>query len=159
MSIKALERKRRAKNESIRTPITHMDQPLPLSSEFSEFWASVENKINFQQYFISYVLENYKGLIPIYLGGSHDSGWNGCIWVLNGTSCLVQSLSCSYDKADDRIMYHLNHAVKSDHFKIAHILTSDTDIYANLIYHFRDWKLFGLEKIWFHSLGQVSPVH
>ena len=27
------------------------------------------------------------------------------------------------------------------------------------MYHFRDWKLFGLQNVWFHNLGKVSPVH
>ena len=50
-SIKSLERKRRAaSDEPIRTVITHMDQILPVASEFKKFWASSENKIALQQF-------------------------------------------------------------------------------------------------------------
>ena len=56
-------------------------------------------------------------------------------------------------------MYHLNHAVKADRFKVAHVMTSDTDIFVNLMYHLRDWKTHGLDKVWFHSFGNVTPIH
>ena len=158
-SIKGLERKRRANNESIRTVISHMDQPLPIPSEFCKFWALNENKVGFQQFFISYVQENYKGIVPLYLGCSNGNDRNGCIKVVNGTSSSTRILKCSFDEADDRLMYHLNHAVKADRFKVAHVMTSDTDIFVNLMYHLRDWKTHGLDKVWFHSFGNVTPLH
>ena len=59
-SIKGIERQRRAKDQYIRTFITHLDQPLPIPSELDQFWASSENTIaysmadgqNFVYYFI-----------------------------------------------------------------------------------------------------------
>ena len=128
--IKGLERQRRARSESIRTIITYMEQVLPIPSEF---WASIENKIGFPQYFISWIIENYKEELPVYLGGCHALERDGCLKIVNGQSSLIRLLKCSYDEADDRIMFHLNHSVKVDRFEAAHVMTGDTDIFVNLM--------------------------
>ena len=62
----------------------------------------------------------------------------------------VQGLECFYNVADDRLMYHLNYAVKCDHAEVVHVLTGGTDIFVNLMYNFSNWSEYGLREIWFH---------
>ena len=100
-----------------------------------------------------------KGELPVYLGGFHASERDGCLKIVNGQSSLIHLLKCLYDEADDRIMFHLNHAIKVDRFEAAHAMTDDTDIFVNLMYDFRDWRANGLSEIWFHHLGNITPVH
>ena len=165
-SIKSSERQRRSAKESTRIVITHLDQELPSvnqvnkkPSEFEKFWALTENKIGLQHFFITWVTETYKGEIPVYLGGCNIENENVCSKIVNGNVSTVQCLECFYDEADDRLMYHLNNAVKCDHVEVAHILTGDTDIYVNLMYNFSEWSEYGLNEIWFHHLNRMSPIH
>ena len=95
----------------------------------------------------------------MYLGGCLALERDGCLKIVNGQFSLIRLLKCSYDEADDRIMFHLNHAVKVDRFDAAHVMTGDTYIFVNLMYHFRDWRANGLSGIWFHHLGNITPVH
>ena len=54
--------------------INNVNQPLPISPEFERFWSTSENKIGLQQFFISWLTENYKYEKPVYLGGCHVGG-------------------------------------------------------------------------------------
>ena len=71
----------------------------------------------------------------------------------------VPALKCSYDEADDRIMFHLNHAVKTEHFSFAHVASGDTDIFVCLMYHHLNWQLYGLQELWMHHNSSASPLH
>ena len=95
----------------------------------------------------------------MYLGGCNINDKNSCLKIANGNPSTVGALKCFYDEADDRLMFHLNHAVKLGRFEVAHVLTGDTDIFVNLMYHFRDWSDYGLLEIWCHHLNKMSPVH
>ena len=56
-------------------------------------------------------------------------------------------------------MYHLNHAVKCDLVEVAHVLTGDTDIFVNLMYHFSNWSEYELSEIWCHHMNKMLPIH
>ena len=146
--------------------ITHLDKDLPNASkvnkqpsEFEKFWALTENKIGLQQYFISWIVETYKGNIPVYLGGCSSNDRNSASKIVDGHVSTVQSLRCFYDEADDRLMYHLNQAIKCDHIEVAHVLTGDTDIFVNLMYNFGEWSEHGLEDICTHHLNKSLAIH
>ena len=92
--------------------ISKMAQPLPLASEFKQFWSLSINKIGLEQFFILCMIENYNDEKPDYLGGCHIDGIDKCFRLLNGTVTEMLELQCSYDEAQDRLMFHLNNAVK-----------------------------------------------
>ena len=159
-SIKSLERQRRSQSlDAVRMTISNMTQPLPSASEFKRFWSMPENKVGLEQFFISWLIENYHGEKPVYLGGCHINAVEKCFKLMNGTTTDIPELMCSYDEADDRIMFHLNHAVKREHFSFAHVMTADTDIFVCLMYHFLNWRMHGLQDLWFHHNGSASPLH
>ena len=123
--------------------IIHIDQELPSAhpshkkpSNFEKYWALTENKTSLQQLFITWITETYKGNVPVYLGRCNIGDKSSCLKIANGIFSAVQGLECFYDEADDRLMYHLNHAVKCDHAKVAHVLNGDKDIFVNLMYNF-----------------------
>ena len=155
-TIKGLERQRRSEI-AIQISITNVDQPLPLASEFSRFWASMENKIRFQQFFISWIIENYDGDKLIYLGGCNVGCMDKCYKLVNRRIFDVPALNCSHDEADDRIMYHLNQAVKTEEIAYAHVVSGDTDILVCLMYHFLTWQKYSLQEIWMHHNGLATP--
>ena len=67
-SVKQYERERRSKADPTNTVIRRSDQPLPV--EMDRFWASCENKVPFQQFFMKWITENYtddKPLVPWWL--------------------------------------------------------------------------------------------
>lgn len=159
-TIKGLERQRRSSSaDYIRMTINNVNQPLPIASEFERFWSSSENKVGLQQFFISWLVETYEDDKPVYLGGCHVDSKDSCYKLVNGEYIDVPSLKCSYDEADDRIMYHLNHAVQTDHFTCAHVAFADTDILVCLMYHHLTWSRYGLREIWMHHAGNVTPLH
>ena len=159
-SIKSLERERRSISaDSMRMIIENIDQPLPIASEFARFWSSSENKIALQQFFITWLVQHHNDVIPVYLGGCHVADKNICYKLVNGKLTDVPALKSSYDEADDRLIYHLNHAVRTDNISCAHVVSSDTDIFVSLMYHILTWSRYGLQEVWTHHGGSVNPVH
>ena len=71
----------------------------------------------------------------------------------------VLNLKCSYDEADDHIMFHLNHAVKTENIAFTHVVSGDTDIFVCLMYHYLNWRAYGLHEIWVHHIGVATPLH
>ena len=71
-SIKALERQRRSESsDALRLAVNNINQPLPPTKDFERFWSMPENKISLEQFFISWMIENYDDEKPVYLGGCH----------------------------------------------------------------------------------------
>ena len=68
-------------------------------------------------------------------------------------------MECSYDEADDRLMFYLNHAVRVDNFTCAHVASRDTDIMVCLMYHQLTWRRYGLSELWMHNSGNVTALH
>ena len=112
-SIKSSGRQRRGESsDAVRMTTSKMAQPLPLASEFKQFWSLSINKIGLEQFFILCMIENYNDEKPDYLGGCHIDGIDKCFRLMNGTVTEMLELECSYDEAQDRLMFHLNNAVK-----------------------------------------------
>ena len=117
-SIKFLERQRRSETlDAVRITISNMTQPFPSASHFKRIGAVLH----------LWLIENYHGEKPVYLGGCQINAVEKCFKLMNDTITDIPELICSYDEADGRIMFHLNHAVKREHFSIAHVMTADTD--------------------------------
>ena len=158
-SVKALERHRRGlTSDAARITVSNMTQPLPPAKEFERLWSLSANKISLEQFFITWLMDNYDGEKPIYLGGCHLNDIDRCYKLANGDVTDIPALKCSYDEADDRIMFHLNHAVMTEHFSFAHVASSDTDIFVSLMYHHLNWQLYGLQELMHHN-GSASPLH
>ena len=73
-SVKSWERKRQAAGvTAVATKVSHIDQPLPPASELPKFWASTDNKVALQQFFIDWIQEKYDCDQPLFLGGCHKN--------------------------------------------------------------------------------------
>ena len=131
-SIKQNERDRRKKSTPINVTISSTDQTLPV--EMDSFWSSSKNKVELQMCFINWICKSYVDSKPVYLGGSHPEDITKCVKVCDGISEDIRLLKCDHEEADDRIMYHINHA--------------DTDIFICLIYHFTRCNFLNLQEIW-----------
>ena len=106
---------RTSKNMSVTSETNRMDQPLPI--EMDRFWSSTENKMLLQQFFMKWSSETYKDRKPVYLGDSHVDILSACLRVSEGHEGYVHLLKCDHEEADDRIMFHINHAVIIDQFQ------------------------------------------
>ena len=139
-SIKSHERQRRATHDVIVANIDHSDQPVPV--EIEKFWTSSENKVKFQQFFIEFVSNTFKGDKPVYLGGCLISSLQCCVKVSQGTVEQFTSLKCSYEEADDRMMYHITRqAVDRLYYQRVFVCSGDTDVFVSLMFHFEtQWK-------------------
>ena len=108
-TIKQGERSRRSKGESIEITIKTPNQALPV--EVDKFWGSSTNKMQLEQIFIAWFLENYEGSRPIFLEGANKDDITSCIMVSNGKAIPQQLLKCDHEEADDRMLFHANHAI------------------------------------------------
>ena len=160
-SIKETERKRRNTVEGINTNISGSEQQLPI--DIKKFWTVNENKMKFQQFFIYWLRNTYYERIPLYLGGSHRGEINSCFKLSDGIFTEDRLLKCDHEEAYDRIMFHVNHAVKVDKFSKVVIASSDTDVFVCALYHFSRWIYSGLNELWIISgkSGSINftPVH
>ena len=85
---------------------------------------------------MKWVSESYLGDKPIDLGGCHPNGEEEkCYAISNGMKTLVPRLRSTHDEADDRIMIHINHAVKDESFDCVLVNSQDSDIFVDLLYH------------------------
>ena len=145
-SIKSSERLRRGKCDPIEVTVNQSEKPLPV--EMERFWASQDNKMKLQQFFIKWILENYHGTRPIYLGGSHVDDISKCLRCASGSIQEILSLHSDLEEADHRIMFHANHALTVESHEKLIIASADTDVFVCALYHFRNWAHFHLRELW-----------
>ena len=105
--------------------------------EIEEFWTSSENKVKFQQFFIGWVSNTHEGDKPVYLGGCLISNLQCSVKVSQGTVEQFPLLKCSYEEADDRMMYHITRqAVDRLYHQRVFVCSRDTDVLESLMFHF-----------------------
>ena len=145
-SIKALERNRRTSGiKPIEIEITQDSTPIPV--DMSSFWGSSSNKTKFQQFFIKWLPLHSLFKVPVYLGGAHEGNLNTCIkFEPCQDSTTVELLYCEHEEADDRLVYHINHAIKEDHHDREIVASSDTEVFVCLVHHFNLWIYSRLNK-------------
>ena len=95
-----------------------------------------------QQRFIDWVKSTHTGQKPVFLGGAIQEDVTSCFRVEDSTTTVVHNLKCTHEEADDRMMYHVNHAVQADFKKII-VASPDTDVFVNLVHHFKIISLLG----------------
>ena len=114
-SIKQHERNRRSKVTGINTNILQPNQPLPIGMD--KFWAMTESKMQFQQFFITWIINNYTGNEPVYLGGSHLNELTHCMKLFDKEKSWERLLQCEHGEADDRMLFHVDHGIRMDKFQ------------------------------------------
>ena len=82
---------------------------------------------------------------------------------MNHSVSMERLLECSHEETDDRIMFHLNHAVKIGNFRSIAIASLDTNVLFAAIHHYNKFIYFDLEELWFKpgksESRTVLPVH
>ena len=144
-SIKASARKSRKKSiEPVPVSINRVDQQLP--SVIDSFWSSESNKEALQMRYIKWVSAKYTREKPIYLGGSLTGDIFGCVKIVSGNLSDVPNLRCDHEEADDRLMLHIDDAVRSGYEKVI-IASPDTDIFVTALYHYTKWMYINLHEL------------
>ena len=66
---------------------------------------------------------------------------------------------CEHEEADDRIQFHLNHAVVADNIETAIVCSADTDVFVSMLYNYENtWHERSLQELWQLYNELVSPV-
>ena len=135
-SVKAFERNRRTSRiKTIEIEIIQDSTPIPV--DMSSFWGSSSKKTKFQQVFIRWLPLHSLIKVSVYLGGAHKANLNTCIkFEPSQDSATVESLYSEHEEADDRLLYHINHAIKEDHHNRVIVAPPDTDVFVCLVHHF-----------------------
>ena len=100
--------------------------------------------------------------MPLYLGGSLSGDIFGCKKVEMGNISDAPNLRCEHEEADDRLMLHIDDAVRAGYEKIT-IASPDTDIFVTALYHYTKWMYVNLQELWmFCGKGETTravPLH
>ena len=126
-SIKNMERLRRGKcKERLVFDDILPNQNIPV--HLDKFWASSISKTAFQAFNLEWLTSNYKGNKPLHLG-IHPKSWR----VAAGHAHHFPLLDCTHEKADDRIMFHVQ-VILSDRSIPTSItvFSADTDVLVHL---------------------------
>ena len=102
------ERNCRGEQTGIATYVLHDDQTLPV--EMNQFWSMSQNLFSFYQFFIKWLLTKDTSGKTISLGECYKYDQNTCILV--SITKTKRPLRWCHEDTDDRIMYHLSHAVR-----------------------------------------------
>ena len=143
-SIKEGERNRRNQG-FVETTIKQLNLTLPI--DMDKFWDSASNKMQLEQIFIEWIMTSYKGSIPWFLEGAHKGDITSCVMISNGEVSFQPILRCDHEEADDRILFHANHAIKVNDFKKIIIASPDTDVFVNVIHHFSSWIFSDIKEL------------
>ena len=85
--------------------------------------------------------------IPVYLGGCNENNLYGCYRLVGGNKDEIRLLYCEHEEADDRLQYHISHAVKVEKFENILVCSGDTDVYTSLLYNYEfNWRKAGLQQ-------------
>ena len=96
-----------------------------------------------------FILSNVDLDIPVYLGGCHEKNESyKCFRLVGNSKVEIRLLYCTHEEADDRLPFHVNHAVMIDRFEKVLVCSGDTDVYTTLLYNFEFyWKEGGLREL------------
>ena len=82
---------------------------------------------------------------------------------MSGNVHGIRLLKCNHEEADDKIMFHIYHAVTVENFRRMIVASADTDVFVCLMYHFSRWMYFNLTEIWVlggqGATSRAIPVH
>ena len=131
-SIKYWERTRCQKATVINIIIEKDNQPLPATME--SFWASSLNKENLQMFFINWLIKSYKYDKPLHLAGSLLGDLTSFIQIICGVSNACRAVQCDHEEAAERILFHINHTIQTEHYTKIVVAATDTDILISLLY-------------------------
>ena len=84
--------------------------------------------------------------------------------IANGEVSFQSILKCYHEEADDRLLFHANHALKINNYKNLIIASPDTDVLVNVIDCFSCWMFSDLKELWLLNSNkslqkQFIPVH
>ena len=132
-SIKEGERTRN-QDGVVETIILQLKQSLPV--KWKRFEGSSSNKMRLEQIFIEWIIKSYKESRPLVLGGGNKDDITSCVMIAHGKVSFQSLLKCHLEKADDRPLFHVNHALKVVNYKNLIITSPDPDVVVNVIHHF-----------------------
>ena len=143
-STKGNEKVRHKKSvQPVITTIYNKKQKLPVTME--SFWASSTNKEQLQPFFIKRICEKYDKDIPLYFGGCVPGDITGCVKVCSHVVSDVPAMKCGHKEADNRILFHINHAIKDKNYTKIIIPSPDTDVFVSCFFHLT-WWMYGCRR-------------
>ena len=114
-----------------------------------KFWGSSNNKIQLEQIFIEWITKSYKGSTrPLFLGRGDKDDIASSVMIANGEVSFQPLLKCDHQEADDRLLFHANHALKINNYKKLIIASPDTDVLINVTQHFSCWIFSDVKELW-----------
>ena len=141
----------------------YLDQSINFLLTQKNLGQLVKIKWNFSKSSLIHLL---KIILKLFVSILVDHGYHrqitSCFKLLDEILTQGQLLKYYHERADDWIIFHVNHAVKVDTFLKVVIISSDTDVFVWALYHFTHWMYSGLDELWIINEKYDSiatPVH
>ena len=72
-------------------------------------------------------------------------------------------MKCGHEEADNRILFHINHAIKDENYKRIIVASPDTDVFVSCLFHLTRWMYMGVSDMWILCgrglTKRVAPFH
>ena len=107
------------------------------------FWASSTNKEELQLFFIKWICEKYDKDFPLCLGGCVPGDITACVKVSSYVVSDVPVMKCGHEEADNRILFHNNHAIKDENYTKIIVPSPDMDVFVSCLFHLTRWMHMG----------------
>ena len=91
------------------------------------------SKVHLQEYVYKWMVQNIKSDKEIFFGEVHG-GHCRKLWA--GVETQITDLSSNQEEADNRIMLYINDGVVKHGLQSVLVVSSDTDVFINLMSHF-----------------------
>ena len=57
-------------------------------------------------------------------------------------------MKCGHKEADNRILFHVNHAIKDENYTKITVASPDTDVFVSCLFHLTWWMYMGASEMW-----------
>lgn len=146
-SIKSCTRDDRYKSTNAKSrKVYEMEDEIPIPSVKDEFWPLDANKIKLQNYLKKYIFiraADFCSNCEIVASAANSRKCETTLRISESES-LADLQRFEIEEADNRIIIHVQHAVKEKYEKI-YVLSNDSDVVVSLMYYWEIFKNNGLK--------------
>ena len=132
-----------------------------IPTQLDKFWGSSANKKHLQKFVANTALQMAKeGNLNIVLSGTVvDKEAQPSKAVINHQEYAdIEPLKSLIEEADSRIISHIHRSLTSQGYKTFVVLSNDTDVLVLILHYFKQFKNFGIEKVWIRMGSEATKT-
>ena len=72
----------------------------------------------------------------------------GCVKVCSHIVSDVPAMKCGHEEADNRMLFHINHAIKDENYTKVIVDSPYTDVFVSSLFRLTWWMYMGVSEMW-----------